>query len=354
MKVITMNLEEVRNEARKKLKGICGVYRICDGDPARICQGQSYGRPIGIGGVGSGASFTNNIKALKKLKLKMQLVSSHFKPEISYSFFNKQLSMPIMGASVTGVNSFGGDSVITEEEFCRATVQGCNEAGTISWRGDTFSYSEEITPGLSAINEIGGHGVKIFKPRAQDVLLKLIRKAEDLGVYAIGTDIDGCGSTIMKHHNKPVFSKSVDDLKELISVTKLPFILKGIMSIEDAENAVEAGAKGIVVSNHGGRVLDHTPGTADVLPDIVAAVKGKIKIIADGGVRTGFDALKMLALGAESVLIGRDIIRAAVGGNKEGVRLQMEFLKTTFQKAMFMTNCPSLKQINSNLIIKSD
>jgi 4-hydroxymandelate oxidase len=345
-----MSLEEVRAEARKKLKGICGVYRICDGDPARICQGPSYGRPLGIGGIGSGASFANNVKALAKINLKMQLVGLLDDPDTSYEFFGNPLSMPIMGASVTGVNSFGGEEVINEASFCQATVLGCKEAATLGWRGDTYTYSEEVTPGMDAIREAGGWGVKIFKPRAQEVLLRLLKQAEAASVIAVGTDIDGCGSSIMRRYKKPVFTKSVDDLKELTSATSLPFIVKGVMAVEDAEAAVEAGASAIVVSNHGGRVLDHTPGTADVLPEIAGAVKGKVRVIADGGIRTGYDVLKMLALGAEAVLVGRDIIRAAVGGGTEGVRLQMVYLQETLKKAMIMTNCSSLKVITRDIL----
>jgi isopentenyl diphosphate isomerase/L-lactate dehydrogenase-like FMN-dependent dehydrogenase len=149
----------------------------------------------------------------------------------------------------------------------------------------------------------------------------------------------------------PVFKKSIEEIKELVASTNLPVIIKGVMSIEDALNAKEAGAKAIVVSNHGGRVLDHTPGTAEVLMNIVAKLKGKIKIIADGGIRTGYDVLKMLALGAESVLIGRDIIRASVGAGVKGVQIHMEYMQKTLIKAMKMTNCRSLKDISSEILI---
>ncbi|MHA2499627.1 MAG: alpha-hydroxy-acid oxidizing protein, partial [Candidatus Hodarchaeales archaeon] len=198
-----MSLEKVRAEARRKLKGICGVYRICDGAPSRICQGQSYGRPLGIGGIGSGASFANNVIALDQLNLKMRLVAPHSDPNTAYNFFGKTLSMPVMGASVTGVNSFGGDEIITEEVFCRAAVEGCKKAGTIGWRGDTYTYSEEFTPGMNAIHEANGWGVKIFKPREQDVLIRLLKRAEEIGMVAVGTDIDGCGSSIMRRFKKP-------------------------------------------------------------------------------------------------------------------------------------------------------
>jgi len=150
---------------------------------------------------------------------------------------------------------------------------------------------------------------------------------------------------MMNKNKQPVFRKSVEDLQELVQSTSLPFIVKGIMCVPDAEAAVQAGAAAIVVSNHGGRVLDSTPGTAAVLPTIAKAVGSTVPILADGGVRTGTDVLKMLALGAQGVLIGRDIIRAAVGGGAEGVRGHMEHLQKNLASAMLMTGCPTLADI---------
>ncbi len=345
-----LTLTEVREEAKKKLMGVCGVYKICDGDAMRICQGQSYGRPLGFGGIGSGASFNNNVLALKKLKLKMKTIGDHFEADTTYDFFGRELSMPIMGASIAGVNSFGGEKVISEKEFCRSVVLGCKDAGTIGWRGDTYTYSIDNSYGIDAIAEAGGLGVKIVKPREQETIIEFFKKAEKAKSVAVGVDIDGCGSYAMATHNKPVFKKNIDDLKEFVSSTKLPVIVKGIMSIEDAVTVKDAGAAAIVVSNHGGRVLDHTPGTVEVLPEIVAELEGKIRILIDGGFRTGYDVLKALALGAESVLIGRDIVRAAVGAGVEGVRIQMEHLQKTLAKAMKMTNCKDLNEVNKFIL----
>jgi 4-hydroxymandelate oxidase len=345
-----MTLEDVRANAREKLKGICGVYKICDGDPSRLCQRQSYGSALGIGGIGSGASFTNNVLALNNIKLKMRLIGESFEPDTSYSFFGHELSMPIMGASTAGVNSFGGSSVITEEDFCKAVVLGCKEANTIGWRGHTYTYSLENPIGLNAIEEAGGLGIKICKPMEQDVITQYFKKAEEAGLIGVGVDIDGCGSFAMRKNNNPVYRKTPEEIRELVKSTPLPVIIKGVMTVEDAQIATSVGAAAIVVSNHGGRVMDHTPGTADVLSKIASVVKGKIKIIVDGGIRTGYDVLKMLALGAESVLIGRDVIRAAVGAGAEGVKLQMEFLGETLRKAMIMTDCKNLKEISSDII----
>ncbi len=346
-----ITLPDVREKARDKLKGICGVYRNCDGLDTRLCQGHSYGKPLGIGGVGSGSSFHNNFLALKKIKLKMRVIGPHFEPDTKFFFFGRALSMPIMGASVAGVNSFGGEEVITEKGFCRSVVFGCKEAKTVGWRGDSYSYSLENTWGIDAIAEANGWGVKIVKPRDQDLIIKFFKKAEVAGAIAVGTDIDGCGSYAMVKYDRPIYRKSVEDLEELVKSTSLPVIIKGIMCSEDALAAVEVGASAIVVSNHGGRVLDHTPGTADVLPDIVAEVEDKIMILADGGIRNGYDVLKMLALGADAVLIGRDLVRAAVGAGILGVRLQMEYLQKTLAKAMKMTGVKSLAEITPDILV---
>lgn len=166
----------------------------------------------------------------------------------------------------------------------------------------------------------------------------------------MGVDLDGCGSTIMAKHGQNVFRKSVRDIRELVHTTSLPFIAKGIMTPEDGEACVDAGVKVVAVSNHGGRVLDATPGVAEVLPQIVDRIGGKVLITADGGVRTGYDVLKMMALGADVVLVGRDVARAAVGFGSKGVEMQMQMLHRTLQRAMIMTGCPDLSHIGTGLL----
>jgi len=347
----TLSLEQIRDTARVKLKGICGVYRQCDGADTRLCQGHGYGSPIGIGGIGSGASFANNFKALEKIQLVSSLVGADFETDTTFTFFGKNLAMPIMAASVSGVNSFGGEAVITEQDFCKAVVTGCKDANTMGWRGDSFNYTLDTPWGIEAIAQAGGWGVQIIKPREQAAIKAFFKKAEAAQCAAVGIDIDGYGSNAMARHKQPVFRKTVEDLSELARSTSLPFIVKGVMSVADAKAALVAGAAAIVVSNHGGRVLDHTPGTAEVLPMIAEAVGHRVLVIADGGVRNGYDALKMLALGAKVVLVGRDIVRAAVGAAAVGVSTQMKCLGDDLAKAMKMTGCKSLADVSSKILL---
>ena len=124
------------------------------------------------------------------------------------------------------------------------------------------------------------------------------------------------------------------------------------MTVEDALMAVEAGADAIVVSNHGGRVLDFTPGSADVLPEIAKAVKGKIKILVDGGVRTGVDVVKMIGLGADAVLIGRPFVTASFGGATDGVETYVNKIKSEIKGAMILTGCSNISEIDEKVIYR--
>lgn len=345
---LPQTLDAVRDMARKNLKGFCAVYPACDGKFDKLCQKEAYGKPIGFGGSGAGFSFRANVASLEAVRFKLRVVGEHIEPDTACSFLGTKLDMPVMGASTAGAERYG--NAIGEEDFCRAVIRGCHDAGSMGWRGDTFFYTPEDNPALRAIKKEGLPAVPIFKPRSQDVLKRLIQNAEELGCPAVGVDLDGCGSTIMARHHQPVFRKSVKDIKELVQATSLPFIAKGIMTVEDAVSCADAGVKVVSVSNHGGRVLDATPGVAEVLPDIAEHLKGQVIITADGGVRTGYDVLKMLALGADFVLLGRDVIRAAVGAGSLGVRLHMEHIHKILKKAMFMTGVSTIEQIDSSIL----
>ncbi|HOE56619.1 MAG TPA: alpha-hydroxy-acid oxidizing protein, partial [Bacillota bacterium] len=163
---------------------------------------------------------------------------------------------------------------------------------------------------------------------------------------------DAAGLITLALHGKPVGPKSVEDIRQICRSTELPFILKGIMTPDEAELAIEAGVAAIVVSNHGGRALDHTPGVADVLPEIAKKVKGKIAILADGGIRSGVDVLKMLALGADAVLIGRPFVPAAFGGQSEGVKIYIDNIAADLKSAMILTGCNSIGDISSRILFE--
>lgn len=299
-----------------------------------------------MGGVGSGAGFINNFQALAAVRLNLRTIHTVASPDIALSLFGKGLAMPILGAPIGGVKMNVNDAM-SEEEFCLAMLEGARQAGTLGMGGDgPFPLLYNAT--LAAVRQAGG--IPVTKPRGQEAIVAHFRRAEEAGAAAIGIDIDAAGLLNMTRNGQPVEPKTVDQLRELAAATPLPLILKGVMTVEDAQAACRAGAAAIVVSNHGGRALDHTPGTAEVLPAIAAAVKGRITILADGGVRSGTDVLKFLALGADAVLVGRPLAIAAVGGGAEGVRLMLETLAEELRAAMVLTGCNSLSEVGPQVL----
>ncbi len=336
-----MDLETVRNTAKEKLKGYCRVCPVCDG---RVCAGEVPG----MGGVGTGSAFKANLEALASYRFNMRTIHNVKTPDTSIELFGEKLSIPVLAAPITGTTyNMGGK--MTEDEFIGAIIAGSLQAGTLGMTGDAADQTLWGSA-MKAIASHQGRGIAIIKPREQKEIISRIRDVEKAGAIAVGMDIDGAGLITMALKGQPVSPKTVDEIKEVVSATRLPFILKGIMTPEEAEMAVEAKVSTIVVSNHGGRVLDHTPGTADVLPEIAGRVKGKITILADGGVRTGADVLKFLALGADAVLIGRPLVTGAFGGGQDGVALLLNKIKNELIQAMLLTGTSDVKKVSRNIL----
>jgi isopentenyl diphosphate isomerase/L-lactate dehydrogenase-like FMN-dependent dehydrogenase len=334
-------MKEVHKTARDLMTGFCRVCPVCNG---KACAGEVPG----MGGLGTGSSFMSNVTALAKVKFNMRLMHGITEPDTSTRLLGLDLSMPVMAAPIGGV-SFNMGGKRTEEEYITAVIGGCKQAGIIGCTGDGVPpFIHES--GLAAIAAAGGHGIPFIKPWEDAELYEKLAKAKDSGATIIGMDIDAAGLITLRKMGRPVSPKSVDTLREIIARAGVKFIVKGVMTPEDAALAVEAGADAIVVSNHGGRVLDHTPGTAEVLPDIASQMKGKVAILADGGVRTGGDVLKMLALGADAVMVGRPFSIAAMGGLSEGVAGCIGALRTELMQAMVMTGVESIAKVSPALL----
>ena len=148
-----------------------------------------------------------------------------------------------------------------------------------------------------------------------------------------------------------MFAKGVEDLREIVASTQMPFLVKGIMTPKSAIRCQQAGAYGIVVSSHGGRVLEDAPAPASMLPQIRKAVGNSFKIIVDGGIRSGADVFKCLALGADAVLIGRPYAIAAHGGLEEGVRLYTQRIASELKEIMILTDTPTLADITMDKLV---
>ena len=170
------------------------------------------------------------------------------------------------------------------------------------------------------------------------------------GAFAVAMDIDAAGLPFLKNMEPPAGSKTVKELREIIEMAGTPFIVKGIMTVKGALKAKEAGASAIIVSNHGGRVLDQCPATAEVLEEIATAVNGSMKILVDGGIRNGIDIFKALALGADAVIIARPFVTAVYGGAEEGVKAYIDKLAGELADTMAMCGAFSLHEITPDMV----
>lgn len=139
-------------------------------------------------------------------------------------------------------------------------------------------------------------------------------------------------------------------MKWVRPATKLPVVIKGILTAEDARLAVESGAQAIIVSNHGARTLDGMGGTLDALPEVVDAVNGRIPVLVDGGIRRGGDVIKALALGAKAILIGRPYLWGLAAFGQQGVQRVIELLHGELRIALGLVGAPNLKAIDRSFI----
>ena len=211
-----------------------------------------------------------------------------------------------------------------------------------------FTAYADIDLAVRGIKE--GAADFVVKPWDNATVAKKMSMARESGCFALAMDIDAAGLPFLQNLTPPAGSKTVEQLQEIAKSAGVPFILKGIMTVSGAEKAVEAGAAGIVVSNHGGRVLDDCPATAEVLADIVAAVDGRAKILVDGGIRTGNDVFKALALGADGVLIARPFVTAVYGGGADGVAAYTEKLGSELADTMRLCGAPTLDAITRDMV----
>ncbi|KAH7290171.1 hypothetical protein KP509_30G034800 [Ceratopteris richardii] len=140
-------------------------------------------------------------------------------------------------------------------------------------------------------------------------------------------------------------SLSWKDVKWLQTITTLPILVKGVLTAEDTRLAIQNGAAGIIVSNHGARQLDYVSATIDALEEVVTAAQGRVPVFLDGGVRRGTDVLKALALGASGVFIGRPVVFSLAVDGEAGVKKVLDMLRDELELAMALSGCRSLKEI---------
>ena len=265
-----------------------------------------------------------------------------------FELFGKKFKHPFFIAPVGAVFLHYSDKY-DDLKYNETVVKGAREAGIAAFTGD--GQNPVVMEGAAkVIKENGGMGIPTLKPWNLEVIREKTELIKDAQPFAVAMDVDAAGLPFLKGLTPPAGGKTVQELADIIKTVNRPFIVKGIMTVKGALKAIEAGASGIVVSNHGGRVLDQCPATAEVLPEIVDTVKGKVKIFVDGGIRSGTDIFKALAIGADGVLIARPYVTAVYSGGEEGVKVFTEKFGEELKDTMSMCGAFSLKEITRDMV----
>lgn len=343
-----MDYNEILKKAREEISPKCHVCPNCDG---RACRGEVPGQ----GGKGTGETFIRNVEYLARVKIVLDTLYEDAGQDTTCELFGSKLSLPAMVAPIGGLKLNYG-SELSEEAQAERMLKGTHDAGTLLFTGDAAFDAAFYGP-LSAMKNLGILGIPTIKPWTFETAQPRIAAAKALGVPAIAMDVDAAGLANVKIRGGKVYPQSVKMLSRIVKECgNTPFIVKGIMSVKGAKKALEAGASAIVVSNHGGRVLDHGQATAEVLPAIRDALGNdcKMKIIMDGGIRSGVDVFKAIALGADAVLLGRPAVVASFGGGAEGVAAYIGKIRYELSETMTMTGASKISEISRDMIVITD
>ena len=264
-------------------------------------------------------------------------------PETGLELFGEQFNTPVMTAALSHLGNVCENGMVQMAE-------GARLAGAVSWAG--MGDEKE----LEDITATGARTIKIIKPYVDnDYILQRIAHAEKCGVMAVGMYIYHAFSGKWKYDvvlGMEMRPKSLEEMKEFVKATKLPFVVKGVLSVKDAEKCLEAGVKGILVSHHHG-IIDYAVPPLMILPEIVRVVQKQIPVFVDCGIESGSDVFKALALGADAVCVGRALMGALQVNGAEGVQEKIASLTEELAGIMARTGASDLSQIDPSVIWKA-
>lgn len=262
-------------------------------------------------------------------------------PSTSFSLFGKEFSTPIMTAALSHLHNTAENGMIVYAKAAKLS-------DAVHWVGmGEDSELEEIV-------KTGAASIKIVKPHADNKeVFRKIEHAEKTGCFAVGMDIDHSFAGDGNFDNVlglPMAAKSFDELKDFVQSTKLPFIVKGVLSVQDAEKCAKAGVKGIQVSHHHGIMPASVPPLM-ILQDIRKALGSDFPIFIDCGIESGLDVYKCLALGATAVSVGRHLMPLLKKG-QETVSKRINDMTAELKGIMAKTGVENLSQMDSSVIHK--
>jgi len=262
-------------------------------------------------------------------------------PDTSFTLFGVRFKTPVMMAALSHLDKCHPDGL---EEMAK----GALAASAVMWSG--MGDDEE----LERVCKTGAKTIKIIKPHvSNEEIFREIAFAESQGCIAVGVDIDHAynhkGEFDNIHGVCPLAGKTTEELSSFVRATKLPFIIKGVLSTQDAKKCLEIGVGGIVVSHHHG-IMDYAIAPLMVLPKITEVIQGKIPIFVDCGVKSGMDVYKALALGATAVSVGHAMMKPLTQDGASGVSAKIEEMTASLAGVMARTAASTLADIDSSVL----
>lgn len=339
-----MTYDEVLKSARGNMGPYCKVCPVCNG---AACKNQMPGP--GAKGVGDNA--VRNYQKWQEIRVNMDTIHENKPIDTSVELFGRTFKYPFFAGPVGAMTLHYGEKY-DDLAYNNLLVDACAKGGIAAFTGDGTN-AKVMEGATAAIKAADGLGIPTVKPWNLETIREKMELVKASGSFAVAMDIDGAGLPFLKNLTPPAGSKTVDELRKVAEMAGMPFIIKGIMTRRGALKAKDAGAAAIVVSNHGGRVLDQCPATAEVLEDIVEAVGGRMKILVDGGLRSGVDVFKALAMGADGVLLGRPFVTAVYGGAAEGVQCYIDKIGGELEDTMRMCGANTISDISRDMIFRA-
>jgi 4-hydroxymandelate oxidase len=327
------------------------------------------------GGAADEWTLAWNREAFDRLKLQGRVLADFAHAHTRLSLLGETLDYPVLLAPVAFQK-------LAHPEGERLTIQAASAAGALAVVSTESSCPLEDLARLAD----GPLWFQLYIQHDRAFTLDLVRRAESAGYRALMVTVDAPVSGIRNQQQRlgtpwpadieavnlrgasqpvtgpgsildsPLFrgrlasAATWKDIEWLGTHTRLPILLKGITSADDAERAMGFGVQGIVVSNHGGRTLDTLPAAIDLLPRVAKRVDRRIPLLLDGGIRRGTDVLKALALGASAVMIGRPYIYALAVAGAPGIAHVLHIIRAELETAMALTGCATLADIMRNVI----
>ncbi|MBQ8654071.1 MAG: alpha-hydroxy-acid oxidizing protein [Clostridia bacterium] len=261
-------------------------------------------------------------------------------PSTELQLFGKTFATPVMTGALSHLNKSWPDGMT---EWARGAAQ----AGAVAWSG--MGPREE----LERMVDTGASVIKIIKTYAdRESIYDKIRHAESCGALAVGLDIDHAFNRRLGYDEidgMAMYPLSQAELTDMVRSTKLPFVIKGVLSRQDARKCVEAGVKGMVVSHHNGRLECAVPPLM-ILPEILEEAAGQAEVFVDCSLESGMDVFKALALGASAVSVGRPLLHRLKEKGAEGVKEEIERITADLRYSMAMTCSHDIRSIDRSVV----